>query len=87
MSNKTKYEGKILSNLRGSGMNKPDHYLQTQDLQLLIDDPQSSDIWGALGAEYGFRNGTIDDRTGEIFCPARDEELETFDSLGRIVDE
>jgi hypothetical protein len=63
---------------------KPDHYLETEHLQMLIDSPQNGNLWGILGAAYGFRNGTVDDRTGEIFCPARDEEpLVTFKSNGR----
>lgn len=68
---------------------KPDHYLETEHLQRLIDNPQDSDLWGVLGAAYYFRNGTIDDRTGEIFCPAREgeeeEELTTYTSEGLAV--
>lgn len=63
---------------------KPDHYLETEHLQMLIDNPQDGDLWGALGAAYGFRLGTVDDRTGEIFCSAREGEIETYTSEGRL---
>jgi hypothetical protein len=53
---------------------------------MLIDSPQDADLWGILGAVYGFRNGEIDDRTGEIFCPARDEYLVTLNSQGEEID-
>jgi hypothetical protein len=68
-------------------MMKPDHMLETIHLQMLIDDTQNPDLWGIFGNLYGFRNGEVDDRTGEIFCPARDVVLETYDSDGKVIDE
>jgi hypothetical protein len=53
---------------------------------MLIDNPQDGMTWGALGAVYYFKDGVIDDRTGEIFCPARDEMMHTFNSDGEMLD-
>jgi hypothetical protein len=66
-------------------MMKPAHMMETEHLQMLIDDEQNGDLWGIFGNLYGFRNGEVDDRTGEIFCPARDVELETYNSEGKVV--
>jgi hypothetical protein len=68
-------------------MMKPDHMMETEHLQMLIDDTQNTDLWRQLENAYGFRHGEVDDRTGEIFCPARDVELETYDSNGNVIEE
>lgn len=66
---------------------KPDKYLETEHLQKLIDGDFSE--WDFYGALYGFRDGTIDDRTGEIWCAGRadyDKMLTTYDSKGVVVE-